>query len=454
MKRAQFAVWAALAVGLLAYTARAERPHQRVDELAQAVGSRWGKTEPSDPCEPDLSPANDPVPTGLYEGYSPLLLRPYGPVTPDQAKSLPRYLEVSTVDDVSIVIVQPEGRIRWELEYGPHGLVRKVTTVNGELWLESDFHYVDGRLSTKRVSGVGIERRLQFAYETDECGRVTKRSQGTTRWAVTFDQDGAVAKMFQYQTLIRRDTFDLGGRHLITTVGIPADGPDRLRITYERNRNGGLVRVTRRWRAGKDRPADPLQPDPDVGSTELGLLNDQVERHEVLYLIGAPQKRYLEGNGVRRSATDDYSADCWLNAPSSIKYNPADVFIGTEASCICGYCVDAQATLGFDEIMGVQTHWTAGPWVRIDGRLDLTVDHRLLTPNGAREAGALAPGDVVMLSGFRPHAVRSVELLPPGPPRLGINLTTNTGTFEANGYLVESEQPQPCPGPEPKQKER
>jgi hypothetical protein len=123
------------------------------------------------------------------------------------------------------------------------------------------------------------------------------------------------------------------------------------------------------------------------------------------------------------------------------------MLIDLHVACICGFCVDAAARIEAAEVLGTDEHFTRGPWVRLDEALDVTVEHRVLTPRGPRPAGALRPGDVVTGADGRPRVLRSVRALPSAPPRRGLNVRTARGTFGANGFLLESEAPRDCAAP-------
>lgn len=172
-----------------------------------------------------------------------------------------------------------------------------------------------------------------------------------------------------------------------------------------------------------------------------------VERHEVLLLLGAPAKHSVVGKGTALRTIDDWADGCWLNQPSTVHFDAAELAIGKQATCICGFCVDATVDLGSarGEAWARDEHWTRGPWVRLDGRLDVTADHRILTPSGPRAVSALSPGDLVLDDEGAPRPLLAIEHLPPGPPRLGANLRTTTGTFVAGGLTFESEAPRACP---------
>lgn len=146
------------------------------------------------------------------------------------------------------------------------------------------------------------------------------------------------------------------------------------------------------------------------------------------------------------SSTGTWSDRCWLNQPSTLTFDAAGLLTGVQQSCICGFCVDAALAPSAPDVLATDRHWTRGPWVRLDGAVDVTADHRVMTPDGPRPAGALSAGDRVLSANGAPRVLRSVERLS-GAERLGVNLRTRSGTFAAGGLLFESEQPRPCPLP-------
>ena len=79
--------------------------------------------------------------------------------------------------------------------------------------------------------------------------------------------------------------------------------------------------------------------------------------------------------------------------------------------------------------------------------MDVTADHRVMTPSGPRTAGSLRAGDVVLGADAVPRVLRSVEPANESAPRLGRNLRTSTGVFEAGGFQFESETPHACGTP-------
>ncbi len=400
-------------------------------------------------------PVTAQVTSGLYEGFSPITMAPYGPLDAAATKRLPRWLDVMVDGDTLHVVERPEGRIYWTLRYGRFGLVSKRVGVDGEVWLESRFTRDEaGRLLDKEVTGPGAKGRLEYSYVVDAHGRVTERRRrdGEERWLVAYDQDGGttVAATTWKGKNVRSDVFDPEGRLLRTELGEPARGKSRrLLIVYQRNSAGRLQNVIRRRGDGPTRFAAFDRPDHDVRAEDLIPIAPVVERHEVLLALGAPTSRSDDGRGVRRTSTDRFGDSCWLNQPSSIVYDAADRAHATETTCICGFCVDASlaATAPSAEVVGRDWHWTAGPWVRLDGAVDVTADHPVITPTGRRAAGELRAGDLVLGEDGGARPLLLVELLPDTGDRLGLNLRTTSGAFQAGGFTFASEQPAACPGP-------
>lgn len=405
-----------------------------------------------------------PVGSGLYEGYSPILHAPYGPLDERKARSLPQWLEVTAQGDRLTVVLLPERRITQELLYGPEGLLQKTVTVNGKPWTQSRFRYEQGVLRDKQVTGPGIGAPRSYHYVLDEQGRIKERrgpisrspfhgsNPGTDRVTFVWDADGATVDFRMGGKVVRRDRFDPSGRLLRTDVGTPATRAEtRLSLIYGRDAAGRLLRVQRQWFAAEPRPAIFDKPDPGVGPQHLAALPPVLERHEVLLLLGQPVLHSRDVVMSAHSARDQYSKGCWLNQPSEITYDAAGMISSYGQTCICGFCVAASAgprALSSAELVGTDEHWLAGPWLRLDERVDVTPEHRVLTPSGPRPAAELRTGDLVLHEGGEARPLRSIRRLAPGPERRGVNVRTRSGRFTAGGLLFESESPRACPMPQ------
>lgn len=396
-------------------------------------------------------------PSGVYEAFSPSLGVPVGALADAAHPVTPRWLKVTSEGAVADVTLEPGGSLRWQLRYGPHGLEAKRATVDGALWTESTFERDErGHLKGKRVTGPGAGDGLQFSYRTDAAGRphermrVDERAQlvtaggGRATWEWT--RTGCVVRSFWNGELVRIDTLDGAGRQLRLDVGHPADGPLHLGLRFRRGAAGRLIGVDRLIPGKKPAPVVLGRPDPDLTPALLDQLPPLVERHEVLMLLGEPVTHTVDRAVSPPTVTDRYTDGCWLNQPDTVTYDPSGLLTGTSAACICGFCVAAELAPAEPDVLQEDRHWTRGPWVRLDGRVDVTADHRVMTPTGPRAAGALRPGDLVLDAGGASRALRSVERLPPGERRLGVNLRTRSGTFRAGGLLFESEAPRPCDG--------
>lgn len=402
--------------------------------------------------------AAQPPASGQYESWSPILRRPVGPLASTPAV-LPRWLAVVTTGDRSVVTFRPEGRVVWRVRWGPHGVTRKVTLVDGEVVHTTRFEYdARGHLTRKHVDGPALPGAPWTAtYVTDPRGRVLERAEqlvrrapggsrdlprGTAaaRWIVSWGPR-VVARQEVDGRVVRVDTFLPDGRLLDTELrGASAS----VGLRYHRVRDA-VVRIDRR-RPGARGPASAHARDSSVSTTDLQpFFETLVEQHEVRLVLGSPATATDEGRGRARRLTDDYSDGCWLNDPNGLQYDATGLLVGSVTQCICGFCVDAALPVEAEEVLAVDLHWTAGPWVRLDGRVDVTADHEVLTPDGPVPAGDLGPGDGVLRTDGSLWVLGAVELLPDAQPRLGRNVRTRSGTFGAGGLLVRSEAPRPCP---------
>src|SRR4051794_37708951 len=92
-----------------------------------------------DPC---VTSSDVAVASGLYEAWSPLTMRPVGPLAaaPD---GWPRWLKVESVGERSKVTFEPDERVVWDTAFGPCGVVAKDTLMDGARWTRSTFRYDD-----------------------------------------------------------------------------------------------------------------------------------------------------------------------------------------------------------------------------------------------------------------------------------------------------------------------
>lgn len=400
-----------------------------------------------------------PPPDGLYEDFPSMFLAPGAPLTAPSTL-LPRWVDVRTRGRVTTVTFEPDERVVWRITWGPHGPTRKTTLVDGAVWTRSRFAYdAAGHLATKEVSGPGAAGGLTFTYTTDATtGEVRTRSatlpatypsSSTTvaeRVEVTRSPAGVTVTVTRDGHTARRDRYDPDLR-LLESRFFDVRGTETARLTYARDASGGLRRIRRRI-GHHGHAVDPTHPDPTVTSSDVqALAFCPVEHHEALLLLGAPTTATDEGRGARREIHTDFAPDtCWMNATSGLDFDATGLLVQRTVGCICGFCVAAAAIDPDDaaSALGVARHWTHGPWVRIDGTVEVTIEHALVTPSGPRAAGTLAPGDVVLAADGTPHVVVSVELLPDDGARLGVNLTTEDGTFAAGGLLFVSETARAC----------
>lgn len=405
-------------------------------------------------------PLRAPVASGLYEGYSSVLHAPYGALDPAKARTLPLWLDVTTQGDTSNVVFLPERRVAWRLVYGPQGLLQKTVTIDGQMWTESRFRYAAGVLVEKTVAGPGVAVPRRYTYLPDEQGRPKERRGPISRLpfhgsdpqadrvTFTYSAEGSAVDHVLGGQVVRRDRFDRAGRLVRTDLGRPATAAaSRLSLIYVRDAAGRLQKILRMWFTAAPRPARADERDPGVLPQHLDALPPVVERHEVLLLLGQPERHSRDVAATERSVRDQYGTSCWLNQTSELSYDAAGMLSTYGQTCICGLCVAAPAEprpLAAAELLGRDEHWLAGPWLRLDERVDATADHRVLTPMGPRPAGALRAGDVVFGEDGAPRRLRSVRALGRGPERLGVNLRTTSGRFTAGGLLFESETPLPC----------
>lgn len=220
---------------------------------------------------PALAQADGPSP-GLYEALSVATGELVGPLGDAAAAALGRRLRATTAEGGVDVAVEPGGPT-WELRYGPHGLVSKRVLVSGRPWTETTLLRDDARhLVEKLVVGPGVGGAQRWEYRTDSAGRpVERRLLGAPapagsgapvdRVTWTWGPRETVVRSHAGADVVRIDVLDDAGRTLSTTVGLPADGPDALRLVYVRARSGALRRVDRVLPGSRRRPARPDQRD-------------------------------------------------------------------------------------------------------------------------------------------------------------------------------------------------
>ncbi|MGZ3453254.1 MAG: hypothetical protein ACXVEF_26865 [Polyangiales bacterium] len=395
----------------------------------------------ADPAADAVVPAPS---VAYYEAFSPITQAPSVARTEKDALSLPRFLEVKTSSTTQEIVFRPEGRMVWKLRRSDQGIVEKITLVDGEEWSRTRFTYDSfGRRTEKRVELSGGKSIVE-TYAFDATNRLTerRRSDGSEIWKLTYGTTITAETTIDGKT-VRRDVFDTEGRILETHLGRPV-GAKELVLTYARDPEGKITAITRTTATGKPRPI-ATSPDPTIVAEDLARLPTIVERHEVLMLFGPPTTRSVTGKGVARETIDRYAGNaCWMNQPSAVQYDPADLSSGIRVECICGFCVDSASAPHADDAIGYDEHFTEGPWIRLDGHLDVTADHALATPDGPRLAGTLTAGDVVLAEDGTPKPLLSVERLFSTAPRLGKNLRTTSGFFAAGGLRFVSEQPRAC----------
>ncbi len=453
------------------------------------LGGVWGLSKVS----ANPHPVQTTAPTsGLYEQYCPLLRAPCVKLDPAWTQKLPRWLEVKTTGNLSEVTFQPHGKIRWKLEYGPRGLVRKTTLVEGEVWTRSEFGYdARGHLQRKTVVGPGAafsppespfwdaglppslpSTKLMFVYQTDKVGRVLSRAQTfpgkakqrTIRWEVKYKSKGGAIAVWKNPRgkVVRRDQFDANGYLTRTEFSTEREVHTRASNTefvsktktfsaalvYKRTKRGDLKSI--HWHLGSRKGnALPIRRDPKITTHDLyRVVGSVIERHEVLLLLGEPVTHSIDEQGKSRTTYDSYTKDCWMDEISAFTYDAADLLRRGSDPCICGFCVDAALSVEATDVNGVDLHWTEGEWVRFDHEVDVTADHFVFTPDGPRAAGELVAGDIVLDALGQPRILRSVQRLQYGTERLGRNVRTKAGYFAAGNILFQSEQGQECPVPQ------
>ncbi len=392
---------------------------------------------------------------GLYEAYSPVTMRPVGLLSSAQARSLPRWLAVSELGDGAVrVVFEPEQRVVWTLRYGAAGrLLDKVVNVDGKRFATSTFGYTAGRLVSKRVDGPLGQSTYRYTSQGATVTRTLDKrepvdpSKAGTQAGLVYTQHhsskGIKATFRDARGVVRVDSYTRSGVLMGTTFG---EGAARLSLVYDRDRDGRLQSIVSKLPGAGSWTYQPKVRRTGVTGVHLSMLRFPVERHEVLYLLGEPvtARQYTDGVGdVDRD--DSYSEGCWLNEISSLSYRASGALHSASQGCICGFCVlETPSAAAGDVVMEADVHWTRGPWLRINGQLTITEEHRVITPTGPRPAGLLRVGDTVLSALGDPVEITSIASLGDAVERRGLNLRTRSGTFAAGGLLLESETARPC----------
>jgi hypothetical protein len=391
-----------------------------------------------------------PPTDGLYEDWFASTMEPVGPLAAPP-RLLPRWLDVRSRGRETVVTFQPEGRLVWRIVWGPEGPAQKTVEVDGEVFSTSRFEYdAQRRLTRKVVDGPGIgEEPVIFDYTTDAAGRILTRTRPAPALEVqrfVRSRRGVEIRTELEGVTVRVDVHDAEGRRLETRWSSLRARPRTLSLRYVRDRRGNLTRLVRNL-DGRRAEADAGARDPHLSRGHVAALSTMpIERDEVLLLLGAPETASDDARGPARRRTDDFSPGCWLNEPSTLEYDATGLLVGSHAACICGFCVDADLPVEApgEDVLGVDLHYTRGPWVRLDGAIDVTVEHRVLTPRGPVPAGELRAGDEVLGSDGAARVLRSAVPLGAGEERLGRNVRTSRGRFAAGGLLFESESARAC----------
>jgi YD repeat-containing protein len=400
-------------------------------------------------------------PDGLYEDFASIFMQPSVPLT-STPTALPRWVDVRTTGSITTVTFEPEARVVWRITWGAHGPDEKVTLVDGAEWTRSAYTYdAGGHLASKHVTGSGVEGGVTYAYTTDASGEIRTRtatlsatmSDGSVRTTaeaveVVRSRVGVVVTLRRAGIRVRRDRYDAQQR-LIETRLYDEHGREAGRLTYVRDASGAVTSVERR--VGSHRGvADLAHPDLTLTQPEVAAIASTavIEEHEVRLLLGAADSTESRWSGAMRRITSDYSPNaCWMNQVSGFVFDATGLLTSGWSGCICGYCVDASAAIDSDDAaraIATQRHFALGPWVRLDGALDVTAEHEVMTPDGPRAVGTLHAGDVVLTADGLQHVLASVDPLPESGPRLGVNLETSDGLFRAGGLLFRSEAPRAC----------
>lgn len=397
--------------------------------------------------------AQVPFSAGTYERWGALHDAPSS-LLATGTSLLPEWITVEVAGDVATITFEPERRVVWRIRYGAHGAEEKRVRVDDEEVLVVRYERDgNGRLVRKVARGPLAPFELVWTYQTDDRGRVVGRDHvlpgpggGTERLEVAWSPNGGASARWMVRGVERRrDVWDPRGALRETSFAGPtsASSRDRARLVYERLTSGALRRVVR-VRHGHRGPAEPDARDASVTSLDVAAIAEGVvTRAEIRLLFGSPVTSVDRGRGASRELLDDYADGCWMNEVDSLSYDATGLFQRGHASCICGFCVDASLPWRAERVEGVELHWRADGWIRIDGTLVITGEHALLTPDGPRRADELVVGDPVLRADGGYRAILSIEALAPSS-RQGRNVESEDGRFVAGGFVVLSEPLTTC----------
>jgi hypothetical protein len=399
-------------------------------------------------------PMAQPPPSGLYERWSPTLLGPVVPLS-SAPPALAEWLSVETRGSRARVVFEPARRVVWQAEWGPHGVTSKRTLVDGVEVSRSEFVYdAAGHLLEKRTTGA-LAHGTGVVFRTDARGRIVERRETVTR----MNSAGTLAPIdlvttFSYGARGVVQTVTVGGRATLRATLDASGAPLTVafdtqrgtgRLVYSRDRTTGRLQGVERTRGRVRSAADASVRDRSVTSTDVMVaVRAELDRADALLYLGSPHTSSDQGRGADRRISDHFAEGCWLNETSSLEFDGTGAMIGGRTACICGFCVDAALAVDAEEIEAVDVHWTTGPWIRLDGAVDVTADHEVLTARGWVPAGELVAGEPMIDGEGRTRVLERVERLPVGPERLGRNVRTRSRTFRAGGFVFLSEEPTPC----------
>ena len=403
--------------------------------------------------------AQVPFAAGTYERWGSLFDAPSAPLPVARASLLPEWITVEVRGHTAVVTFEPERRVVWRIRYGPHGADHKRVLVDGVNVLDVVYERdASGHLVRKTARGALAPSGLVFAYRTDAQGRVISRERqldasSTERLEVRWGPRATVARLLVGGVERRVDRWDAAGRLRSTTFAFESQvwgaSPPRAirsesRLVYVRERTGELREIRRRRGTQPETAADHRSRDATLAAEDLRVMTPAAfDRAEARLLFGAPESLVDRGRGPSREISETFGAGCWLNEVNILVFDPTGLYREGREGCICGFCVDAAAPFVATEVLGTELHVRRGPWLRLDGELVITADHRVLTPSGPRRAGELRAGDEVLGADGEVIHLQSVEPLP-DTERLGRNVETASGTFVVGRFVVVSE---PYEGP-------